>query len=133
MRLLKSNKNFKFKTREKEQTTRQQKISQGIHNALVECFQKSGRLDPLLSQHSLTITKVNISADLKLVNCFYLPFGNVDQQEKIEVALEKSRYAIRDYITKKINLKYSADIRFFFDKFYETMKAIEEIDQDKSV
>jgi ribosome-binding factor A len=132
LKLLKSNKNFKFKTREKEQTTRQQKISQEIHNALVDCFQKSGRLDPALSHHALTITKVNITADLKLVNCFYLPFGNADQREKIEVALENSRYMIRDYVTKKINLKYSPEIRFFFDKFYETMKAIEEIDQEKS-
>ncbi len=129
--MLKKNKNFKFKTREKGQTTRQQKISQEIHNALIECFQKSGRLDPLLSHHALTITKVNISADLKLVNCFYLPFGNADQEQKIEEALENSRYVIRDYVTKKINLKYSPEIRFFFDRFYETMKAIEEINQDK--
>jgi len=130
--LLKNNKNFKLKTREKEQTTRQQKISQEIHNVLIECLQKSGRLDPLLSNYSITITKINISPDLKIANCFYLPFGNNNiAHEQIATALDNSKYVIRDYVTKKINLRYSPEIRFFFDKFYDTMKAVEQESQEK--
>ena len=117
--MLKKNKNYKFKTREKSQSARQLKVSQLIHQSLIECLQKSGKVDPLLKEHMLNFTKVNVTPDLRLANCFYLPLNQSSPQDLIAKALENSKYAIREYITKKINLRYSPEIRFFFDSAYE--------------
>ena len=135
MKLLKKNKNFKLKTtglkttglktREKQQSQRQLKVSQEIQSSLSECLLRGGKLDPRLINYPLSITKVTISPDLKVANCFYLPFNTDLSNEDIQDALEKSKYYIRDYITKKINLKYSPEIRFFFDSAYEDVNMIE--------
>ena len=113
--MLKSRKNFKFKIREKEQSQRQLQISRLINISLVECFSRCGKLSPVLMPCPLTITKVNISADLRIANCFFLPFNTDYNADQIIDALEESKYVIRNYITRQVNLKYSPELRFYCD------------------
>ena len=42
-------------------------------------------------------------------------------------ALELSRFAIRDYVTRQINLKYSPEIRFYYDPTFENFETIEKL------
>lgn len=115
----KNNKRFKLNTREKEQNTRQMKVCKEIQIVLSDCFRKCGKLDPVLLDNSITITKLNISPDLKIVNCFYLPLAvGGDVKNKVQEALERSKNTIRHYVTQRVNLKYSPEIRFFFDSAY---------------
>ena len=48
----------------------------------------------------LTITKVNITPDLKVAELF-LPFNTKLSEEEILKALEESRHIIRQYVTKR--------------------------------
>ncbi|HJK86989.1 MAG TPA: ribosome-binding factor A [Candidatus Megaira endosymbiont of Nemacystus decipiens] len=123
---MKNNRNYKLKTRIKPQSVRQLKIAQEIHLSLVECLQKSGKLDHRLENCHLTITKINVSPDLQIANCFYLPLNSDISHEIIEDALKSSTYAIRQYVTKKLNLKYSPKLQFFFDVDYESFSMLEE-------
>lgn len=123
----KNNKNFNLKTREKEQSQRQLKVSQGIYASLIECFRKCGKLDPRLDGCPLSITKVNISSDLRVANCFFLPFNTALSADDILSALEQSRFAIRDYVTRQVNLKYSPEIRFYYDAAFENFEIIEKL------
>ncbi|MDC0864695.1 ribosome-binding factor A [Rickettsiaceae bacterium] len=115
----KSKKNFKFKIREKEQSQRQLQISRLINVSLAECFSRCAKLSPILVPCPLTITKVNISPDLRIVNCFFLPFNTEYSSDQILDALEESKYIIRNYITRKVDLKYSPEIRFYCDVAFE--------------
>ena len=121
----KSSKNFKLKTREKEQSQRQLQISQLINHSLVECFRRGGKLDHRLDACPLSITKVNISPDLRIANCFFLPFNTKLSADEILEALEESKYAIRDQVTRQVNLKYSPEIRFYYDAGFENVAHIE--------
>ena len=76
---------------------------------------------------SLTITKVNISPDLKIANCYFLPFNTNLSSDIILEALEESKYAIRQHVTKEINLKYSPEIRFYYDQAFENAAKIEQL------
>ena len=73
----------------------------------------------------LTITKVNISADLKVANCYFLPFNTNLSRDEILEALEESKYIIRQYVTKEINLKYSPEIRLHYDQSFENAAKID--------
>lgn len=125
--MLKSSKSFKLKTREKDQSQRQFKVSQAIHSALIGCFRKNAKLDYRLDGCPLSITKVNISSDLKLANCFFLPFNTTLTGEEIIEALEASRFVIRDYVTRQINLKYSPEVKFYYDSTFDAISLIEEL------
>jgi ribosome-binding factor A len=124
---LKKKNGFKLSTREKQQSPRQLKVSQAIQASLVECFRKCSKLDILLDGCPLSITKVNISADLRVANCFFLPFNTTLTADAINAALEKSRFVIRDYVTRQVNLKYSPEIRFYYDSAFENLTLIEEL------
>jgi ribosome-binding factor A len=128
---LKKKNTFKLNIRHKEQSQRQQKVSALINAALIDCFRKGGALDPRLESYPLTITKVNISSDLSVANCFFLPFNTNYSIEELLEALEKSRYAIRKFVTKEINLKYSPEIRFYYDAGFENTTAVEELLKSK--
>lgn len=121
----KSSKNFKLKMREKEQSQRQLQVSQLINSSLIECFRRGGKLDHRLDAGPLSITKVNISPDLRIANCFFLPFNTKLTADEIIEALEESKYAIRDYVTRQVNLKYSPEIRFYYDAGFENAAHIE--------
>ena len=122
--MLKSKSNFKLKDREKPQSQRQLKVSQIIGAAIIDCLMKGKGIDMRLIPIPLTITKVNITPDLKVANCYFLPFNTKLSEEEILKALEESRYIIRQYVTKEINLKYSPEIRFFYDQAFENAAKI---------
>ena len=122
--MFKSKSTFKLKDREKPQSQRQLKVSQIIGAAIINCLMKGKGIDMRLIPIPLTITKVNITPDLKVANCYFLPFNTKLSEEEILKALEESRYIIRQYVTKEINLKYSPEIRFFYDQAFENAAKI---------
>lgn len=117
----------KFSTRNKIQSERQLRVSQLINNSIVKYFRSGSLVDIRLINGPLTITKVNISADLKIANCFVLPFNTEIPAEEILEALEESAFEIRKFVTKDINLKYSPELRFFYDNCFETANIIETV------
>ncbi len=121
--MFKSKSTFKLKDREKPQSQRQLKVSQ-IGAAIIDCLMKGKGIDMRLIPIPLTITKVNITPDLKVANCYFLPFNTKLSEEEILKALEESRYIIGQYVTKEINLKYSPEIRFFYDQAFENAAKI---------
>lgn len=123
----KNKSNFKLKKREKQQSQRQLKVSGLISAAVIDCLRKGKRIDIRLVPMSLTITKVNISPDLKIANCYFLPFNTNLSSDIILEALEESKYAIRQHVTKEINLKYSPEIRFYYDQAFENAAKIEQL------
>jgi len=125
--LSKNKSSFKLKNREKSQSQRQLKVSQLISAAVIDCLRKGKRLDIRLLSMPLTITKVNISPDLKVANCYFLPFNTNLSRDIILEALEESKYVIRQHVTKEINLKYSPEIRFYYDQAFENAAEIEHL------
>jgi ribosome-binding factor A len=91
----------------------------------MECFRKSGKLHPVLFDSPLSLTKVNISPDLKVVNAFFLPFNTSLSIERILEALEGSKGAIREYVSREVKLKYSPEIRFYHDHDFDKWQFIE--------
>ena len=102
-------------------------MSHAVHSSLIECFRKGGKLDYRLDSCPLSITKVNVSSDLSIANCFFVPFNTKLTVDDILSALELSRFAIRDYVTRQINLKYSPEIRFYYDPTFENFETIEKL------
>lgn len=125
--MLKSKKNYRLSTRYKKQSQRQLRVSQLIHSSLIECFKREGRIDLRLANAPINIIEVNISPDLRIANCFFTPFNTSLNADELLDALDKSIYVIRGYVTRKINLKYSPEIRFFLDENSQNADLIEKI------
>ena len=111
----------------KEPSQRQLRAANLIKQALIEVLRSGRMLDLRLIENSITISDVRISPDLRIATCSVLPFGDSLKIEEILEALEESKYAIRAAVTKKIQLKYSPELRFVRDSLFEKVTEVEEL------
>lgn len=109
------------------QSQRQLKVAELISMSVINCLRKGKGLDIRLYDMPLTITKVKVSADLRIASCYFLPFNTKLALEDISDALESSKYVIRHYVTKEINLKYSPELRFFHDDAFLNAARVEQL------
>ena len=109
-------------------SSRQQKVAGLISQSLNEIFARGKQIDIRLIENKITITNVKISPDLKIATIYFLPFvrSKISSDEYLD-ALEASRFAIRKQLTEAINLKYSPEIRFFYDKGAENALEVESV------
>jgi len=129
--LKKNNDYSKVFMNHKEVSHRQHKVARLINEALVDILRSGKTLDQRLINYPITITKVIVSGDLKIANCYFLPFNtNLGETELID-ALDNSKYSIRNFVTRKIQIKYSPEIRFHYDHSFDNSHKVEQIIKDK--
>ena len=115
------------KNSNQERSHRQQKVATLINAALVEVLRRGKMLDECLINCPLTITKVLVSGDLKLADCYFVPFNTSLTSQKIIEGLNNSKYSIRNFVTSRINMKYSPEIRFHYDNGFDNANKVTEL------
>jgi len=97
-------------------TYRHLRVASLIKIALEETFLMGKGLSAKLQNSECSITNVVISADLKLVTCYFIPsVTSKTSSDNLLDALNESKFALRKTIAMKVVLKYSPEIRFIYD------------------
>lgn len=112
------------------QTNRQLKVAELIRLTLIELLKKGKAKDHRLFEANITITKVIVSGDLQIANCYVLPFNSALSKDELIDALDKSKYGLRTLVAQKVNLRYAPELRFFFDHAMQNVHDIETILQN---
>ncbi|MEJ5365836.1 MAG: 30S ribosome-binding factor RbfA [Desulfosoma sp.] len=81
--------------------------------------------DPRLGK--LTVTGVEVSADLRYAKIFYCFVGTPEERPQVAKALEKARAFIRREIGQRVELRYVPDIQFFYDTSFDYGEKIERL------
>jgi ribosome-binding factor A len=90
-----------------------EKINRQIVSQVAELLLfKTG--DPRLK--SVTVTRADVSADLKKARVFFSVLGSDSDREKAEAALKKAAGFIRSNLAGSLSLKHVPDLTFMFDK-----------------
>jgi len=74
-----------------------------------------------------TITKVEITADLRNAKIYYSVLGDEKKKKSTEIALNNAKGYIRTLIGKRIKLRLVPEILFLADRTYEHQDRIDEI------
>lgn len=93
---------------------RQLRVGELVRHALAEVLARGEVHDPDIEGATITVTEVRLSPDLKLATCYVMPLGSTDSDKAI-AALERSKRFIRGAVTKRVDLKYSPELRFRID------------------
>ena len=115
-------------------TQRQLRVAEMIRRALAELFAEGVPIEPELSDISITVSEVQLSADLKSASVYVLPLGG-DQGHEIVEALNRARVEIRRDLNRAVYLKFSPRLAFFLDTAFDRMdemKRLLELDDVKS-
>ena len=80
----------------------------------------------------ITLTRVKVSADLKIATVYYTVMGDENQREKTAEVLQRSISFLRNELKPHITSRWIPELRFFYDdsmeqadRIYELLKKIE--------
>lgn len=101
------------------------RIANLIKIALDEIFIAGKGLEHNIQDHTVSITNVDVSPDLKLVSCYFIPCVTTKLSvAEILAALNASKRNIRKMISAKVILKYAPEFRFIYDHGFENAMQI---------
>ena len=75
---------------------------------------------------NLTLTDVECSKDIRIAKIFYIPEG-IKNSDLIEKAINSRKKEIRKNLGKKLNLKYTPELRFIEDNSFDAFQKTSEI------
>ena len=99
---------------------RQLRVGELIRRTLAEVLARGDVHDPDLNRMSITVGEVRTSPDLKVATAFVLPLAGQGQGDVIAL-LARNRGELRRIIGKKLEMKYTPDLRFRLDETFDQM------------
>ena len=103
----------------KPPSQRQLRVGELVRHALADIFFRGELHDPEIEGTTVTVSEVAMSPDLKLATCYIRPLGEGDAGPMVE-ALQRNRKFLRGAVTKRIDLRFSPELRFRADTSFET-------------
>jgi ribosome-binding factor A len=111
----------------KEVSNRRLKVAEQIKYALTQVIARGRIDDSRIQNSSVTITRVTVTPDLRIANCYFMPFLNNISHSELLDAFDVSKNQIRHLITLAVKLKYSPELRFFYDDGMDNLYKVESV------
>ena len=105
---------------------RQLRIGETVRHAVADILVNGSVHDPDLEGHIITVPEVRMSPDLKLATIYVMPLGGRDT-EIVIAALERHKKFLRGEVARRVNLKFSPDVRFRVDERFDEAERIEKL------
>jgi ribosome-binding factor A len=112
-------------------TRRQEKISRFVRESVSDTIANHLN-DPRIEQAFVSVTRVEVSADLRIANVFISIFGGTEKtQNNAFAAITHARSRIQSLLAEKIQSRFCPVVNIHkddqFKKALETMKLIDDI------
>jgi len=116
----------------KEPSQRQLRISQEIKKIIAGALEKGEVRNPLILDSFVTITKVEVSPDLKYCTVYFMTLNGINLGQ-IEDDLNAEAWGMKKLIASKLKLRYTPDINFRMDTSFAEIDRIEKLLRDPKV
>jgi ribosome-binding factor A len=95
------------------------RVGEQVRHALSDILMRGEVHDPVLASHLVSITEVRMSPDLRHATVFVKPLLGVDEEEVL-VALKRNVRYLRGEVSRRVNTKYAAALKFLPDESFDT-------------
>ena len=111
---------------------RQLRVGETVRHAVADILVNGSVHDSDLEGHIITVPEVRMSPDLKLATVYVMPLGGRDT-EIVIAALERNKKFLRGEVARRVNLKFSPDVRFRVDERFDEAERIEKLLRTRAV
>lgn len=111
---------------------RQLRVGETVRHALAEVMQRGEVMDPALAGVFVTVPEVRMTPDLKLATAYVMPLGGRDAAGVV-AALERNKKFIRGAIAKRLDMKFTPEVRFRIDESFDKGAAMDRILDSEAV
>jgi len=119
---------------------RQLRAGELVRHALVDILREEDIHDEALAGVSVTVTEVRLSPDLKHATCFVEPLGaGIDtapaagHESEVVKALNAHAKFLRGLLGRRIDMKFTPDLRFRHDESFEVAARMDALLADPRV
>lgn len=108
------------------------KVGEQVRHVISELLMRQEVHDEVLTAHSVSVTEVRMSPDLRHAMVFVKPLLGADE-ELVLKALRTHTAFFQKAVAGKLRLKYAAKIRFLGDESFDVAGKIEALLSDPKV
>ena len=106
-------------------TRRRDRVAEAIRRLACEIFRGELR-DPRVTE-LITVTKVEVTPDLRLAKIYYSILGDENKKKLVGRGLKSARRYIRKRIADELKLRYAPEVLLRFDEACERKERIDTI------
>ena len=108
------------------------RVGEQVRHALSEVLMRGDVHDETLASHSVSITEVRMSPDLRHATVFVKPLLGADEAEVLAALKRHVRY-LKGEVARRVNTKYAANLKFLPDESFDEGSRIDQLLRDPAV
>ena len=108
------------------------RVGEQVRHALSEVLMRGDVHDETLASHSVSITEVRMSPDLRHATVFVKPLLGADEAEVLAALKRHVRY-LKGEVARRVNTKYAANLKFLPDESFDEGSRIDRLLRDPKV
>ena len=108
------------------------KVGEQVRHVLSELLLRREVHDDVLAAHSVSITEVRMSPDLRHATAFVKPLLGADEDEVLKALRSNTAFFQRE-VARRVKTKYAAKIKFLADDSFDEAARIEALLRDPKV
>ena len=111
---------------------RQLRVGEELRHSLVRILSRGHVRDPELADTQVTVTRVDVSPDLRNATAYVTPFGG-GQADSLAAALNRAAGYLRGQLAREVKLRYAPAIQFEADRSFDHASHIDRLLHDPRV
>jgi ribosome-binding factor A len=115
-----------------QQAVRLLKVGERVRHVLSEILTRQQVHDDTLSAHSVSVTEVRMTPDLRRATVYVKPLLGAHEDEVVTALRQNTAYLQRE-VAKAMKLKYAAKLAFRADETFDEAERIERLLADPKV
>ena len=108
------------------------RVGEQVRHALSDILMRGEVHDEVLAAHSVSVTEVRMSPDLRHATVFVKPLLGADEDEVLAALRRNLRY-LRGEVARRVNTKYAADLKFLADESFDEGSHIDRLLRSEEV
>ncbi len=102
------------------------RVGEQVRHVLSDVLMRGDVHDDVLASHSVSVTEVRMSPDLRHATVFVKPLLGADEGEVLAALKRNVRY-LRGEVAKRVTLKFSAQLKFLPDESFDEASRIDSL------
>ena len=108
------------------------RVGEQVRHALSDILMRGDVRDETLARHSVSVTEVRMSPDLRHATVFVKPLLGADEADVLAALKRNVRY-LKGEVAPRVNTKYAADLKFLADESFDEGSHIDRLLRDPKV
>ncbi|HZG47844.1 MAG TPA: 30S ribosome-binding factor RbfA [Allosphingosinicella sp.] len=108
------------------------RVGEQVRHVLSEVLMRGDVHDDVLASHSVSVTEVRMSPDLRHATVFVKPLLGADEAAVIKALRTNTAY-LQSQVARRVNTKYAAKLKFLPDESFDEGSRIDSLLRDPKV